>query len=135
VWVERLLQDGLDGSVVGVAVRQRSLAGGVPPYLAVRFGQADDPLALPQMVQVVAIEQLLDRCVNVWSELRGLVAAPGWRALKEGRLLRRVVVPIGLPLARLAAQVRLGQLRSSVEANNDGGDTHIDRLADVAPRN
>ena len=91
-----------------VAVRQRALAGGVQPHLAIRFGQANDPLALPQMVQVVSIEQFSDGRVNVWSKLRGLVAAPGWRALKEGRLFRRVVVPIGLPLARLAAQVRLG---------------------------
>src|SRR5437868_637361 len=102
-----------------VAIRQRPLAGGVQPHLAIRLGQANDPLALPEMVQVVPIEQLSDRRVNVWSELGGLIAAPGGRTLKEGGLLGWVVVPIGLALARFAAQVGLGQLRSSVEPNDD----------------
>ena len=79
LWVERLLQDGLDRPVVRVAVRQRPLAGGVQAHLAIRFGQADDPLALPQMVQVVPVEQFADGRVNVRSKLRGLVAAPGWQ--------------------------------------------------------
>src|SRR5436189_6175856 len=60
-WVrlQPLLQDGLNGSVMRVAIRQRSLASGIQAHLAVLFGQADDALALPQEVQLMLIEQLV----------------------------------------------------------------------------
>src|SRR5918995_2141315 len=95
-----------------VAIRQRPLAGGVQAHLTVLLRQADDALALPQIMQLMLIEQLVDGSAYMLAELAGVLAAPGGRALKEGRLLWRVIIPIRLPLAGFAAQMGLGQLRS-----------------------
>src|SRR5260370_31087922 len=112
VRLQAFLQDGFDGSVVRVAISERSLAGGVQARLAVLLGQADDALALPQKMQLMLIEELVDGGADVLAELAGLLAAPGWRALEEGRFLGRVIVPIRLALAGFAAQMRLGQHRA-----------------------
>ena len=90
--LQALLQDGLDRSVVRIAIGQRPLAGGVPARLAVLLGQADAALALPQVVQMVLIEQLVDGRAHMIAELAGLLAAPGRRVLEERRFLRRVVI-------------------------------------------
>src|SRR5438128_1220678 len=95
-----------------VAIRQRSLAGSIQARLAVLLRQADDALALPQVMQMMLIEQFVDGGADVLAELAGLLAAPGWRAQEERRLLGWVVIPIRLPLTRFAAQMRLGQLRA-----------------------
>src|SRR6266536_2977372 len=130
VRLQPLFQDGLDGAVVRVAIGQRPLAGGVQAHLTVLLRQADDALALPQVMQMVLIEQLVDGSAHVLAELAGLLAAPGRRALEEGRLLRWVIIPIRLPLAGFAAQMRLGQLCSRVEAHELGAEPHVQPLAD-----
>lgn len=101
--LQALFQDGLDRSVMRVAKRQRSLASGIQARLAVLLRQADDALALPQEMQMMLIEQLVDGGADVLAELAGLLAAPVRSALEEGRLLRRVVISIRLPLTGFAA--------------------------------
>ncbi len=110
--LQPLLQNGLDRSVMRVAIRQRSLAGGVQARVAILFCQADDALALPQEMQMMLIQELIDGGAYVLAELIGLLAAPGRSALEERRLLGWVVIPIRLPLAGFAQQMRLGQLRA-----------------------
>src|ERR1700730_4593889 len=65
------------------------------------------------------------------AELAGLLAAPVRGAQEEGRLLGRVVIPIRLPLAGFAAQMRLDQFRADVETNDDLADPDVEGLADV----
>jgi hypothetical protein len=64
-------------------------------------------------MQVVTLEQFFDGGMDVWPELSGLLAAPGWRPLKERGLLRRVVIPIGLALPGAAATSTLLSPRAS----------------------
>src|SRR3982074_1519400 len=91
LWVECLLQNSLDRSVVWVPVGQRSLAGGVAKVLAVGLRQADDPRALPQVMQMMLVEQLVDGGAHMLAELAGLLAAPVRGTQEESRLLGRVV--------------------------------------------
>lgn len=84
-------------------------------------------------MQMMTFEQFFNGSMNVRPEPGGLLAAPSRGPLKEGGLLRRVVIPIGLALARAATQVGLGQLRTSVETHDARPEPNIQRLADVAP--
>jgi hypothetical protein len=63
------LRNGLDGSVLWVPAGQRSLAGGVETYLAVGLRQADDPLALPPVMQMMLVEQFVDGGAHMLAEL------------------------------------------------------------------
>ena len=51
--IQSLLQDGFDRPVARVAIVERALASGVQARCAIRFGRADDALALPQEMEVV----------------------------------------------------------------------------------
>src|SRR6266487_615579 len=133
LWVEPLFQDGLDGSVVRVAVGQRSLAGGVQACLAVGLLQADDPLALPQKMEMMLVEQFVDGGAHMLAKLAGPLATPVRRALEERCLLGWVVIPIRLPLTGCAAQMGLHQLCADIEANDAPADPYVEGLADVAP--
>src|SRR5262249_54886659 len=101
--IQTLLQNGFDRPIAGIPVAEGSPAGGVKACCAIRFGQANDALTLPQEVEVVLVEQLADGGVHVRSQLCGLLAAPRRRALEESCLLGRVVVPIRHTLTRPAA--------------------------------
>src|SRR6266852_9892808 len=68
VRLQALFQDGFDRSVMRVAIRQRPLAGGVQAHLTVLLRQADDALTLPQVVQMMLIEQLVDGSAYVLAE-------------------------------------------------------------------
>src|SRR5438105_4788430 len=77
-WVrlQAFFQDGLDRSVVRVAIGQCPLARGVQAHLAILFAQSDDALALPQVMQLMLVEELVNGRADVLAELAGLLAAP-----------------------------------------------------------
>ena len=109
------------------------MAGAIETDLAIGLRQADDPLALPQVMQMMLIEQFVDGGAYMLAEQTGLLAAPVRGAQEEGRLFGRVVIPIRLPLAGFAAQMRLDQLRADVETDDDLADPDVKGLADIAP--
>ncbi len=49
----------------------------VEAYLAIGLRQADDPLAMPRLVQMMPLEQLVDGGTHMLAELAELLAAPG----------------------------------------------------------
>src|SRR5216684_3618299 len=119
---------------MGITVSQRSLAGGVQAYLAVGLLQSNDPLALPQEMQMMLVEQFVDSGAHMLAKLAGPLATPVRSAQEERRLLGWVVIPIRLALTRFAAQMRFDQLVADKEADHDRADPDVKRLADVAPR-
>ena len=74
--VEALLQDGLNGSVLRAFESKGSSTGGLEAIGPEAFGQGDEPLGGPEIVEHPVLEERLDELEAVGTDLRGLFETP-----------------------------------------------------------